>query len=152
MVKRNHFLAAIALTCTTPVALLGCGESTPTPPAEALKIEGDWLFLGPGEVGHSLKISAGSMVYTGDDAWSSSWTIKTYDNDLHHFQLTFRAGTGTYFPVGQNVSGTYDLGGTLLTIQVATGASYPVLQSPGTCTNAMDGAAIPDCGLYIKPN
>ena len=51
------------------------------------------------------------------------------------------------------MSGTYDLSGTLLTVQLANGlASYPQLQSPGTCTGATDGTPIPDCRTYIKQN
>lgn len=150
--KRVHFLVAVALTFAAPVALPGCGESTPQPPSAALEIEGNWLFLGPGDIGHSLEIGAGAMVYTGDDPWSSRWTIKGYDNGLHHFQVAFQSGTGTYLPVGQSMSGTYELSGTLLTIQVASGASYPVLKSPGSCTDAMDGTPVPDCRLYLKSN
>ena len=94
------------------------------------------------------------MAYTDvGGTWSSKWTIKAYDNELHHFQVTFASGSGTYLPVGQSMSGTYDLSGTLLTTQLADGlASYPQLQSPGTCTGGTDGAPVRDCRLYIKQN
>jgi hypothetical protein len=94
------------------------------------------------------------MAYTavaGD--WASSWTIKTYDNELHQFQIVFGSGSGTYLPAGQSLSGSYDLNGPLLTVQLAQGlSSYPPLQDAGTCTGGTDGAAVPDCRLYIKQN
>jgi hypothetical protein len=83
--------------------------------------------------------------------WSSTWTIKAYDSGLHHFQVVFDAGTGTYLPVGQSMSGTYALSGTFLTVQLANGlASYPQLQGAGTCTRDTDGMPLPDCRLYVK--
>ncbi len=92
------------------------------------------------------------MVYADvDGKWSSHWTIKAYDNGLHHFQVGFDSGSGTYLPVGQSLSGTYALTGTFLTVQLAMGlTSYPQLSSPGTCTSAADGTPIPDCRLYVK--
>lgn len=134
------------------LAAPGCGANTKTTPPEAFEIDGAWSYLGPSDVPHTLTVDDTSMVYTDTDGkWSSSWTIKTYDNQLHHFQVTFNSGSGTYLPVGQSMSGTYDLNGTTLTVQVASGlASYPQLQSPGSCTAATDGTPIADCRLYIK--
>jgi len=136
------------------VALLGCGGGPTTPPPEALGIEGGWTYLGPSDGPHDLTISQGSMVYTDvEGMWSSHWTIKAADKDLPHFQVTFDSGSGTYLPVGQSMSGTYELSNTVLTVQLANGlASYPQLQSPGTCTRESDGAPIPECRTYIKQN
>jgi hypothetical protein len=135
-------------------ALLGCGGGTTTPAPKAFEIEGAWLYLGPSDGPHDLMIAHGSMVYTDVDAkWSSNWTIKAYDNGLHHFQVTFGSGSGTYLPVGQSMSGTYDLSGTFLTVQLANGlASYPNLQSPGSCTDGASGTPVPECRLYVKQN
>jgi hypothetical protein len=145
-------LAAV-ITMAMP-AVLGCGGSTTTPPPEAFELEGGWTYLGPSDGPHDLTIGDGSMVYTDvAGMWSSHWTIKAHDNELHHFQVTFDSGSGTYLPVGQSMSGTYDLMNTLLTVQSANGlASYPQLQSPGTCTRETDGTPIPDCRTYIKQN
>ena len=133
------------------LALPGCGGSTSTP-SEAFEIDGAWIYLGPSDVPHDLTIGGGSMVYADvEGMWSSHWTIKAYDNGLHHFQIAFDAGSGTYLPVGQSMSGTYDLTGSLLTVQLANGvASYPPLESAGTCTAATDGTPIPQCRTYIK--
>src|ERR1041384_4631186 len=91
---------------TMAVALVGCGGAAPTPPPKAFEIEGAWVFLGPSTETHDLTIGHGSMVYREPDGkWSSNWTIKTYDNALHHFQITFGSGSGTYLPVGQSLSG-----------------------------------------------
>jgi hypothetical protein len=146
-------ICCLVTMITMAVALVGCGGNTTTPPPKAFEIEGDWLFLGPSVEPHDLTIGHGSMVYTDvDGKWSSNWTIKAYDNALHHFQVAFDSGSGTYLPVGQSMSGTYALGG-LLTVQLANGlASYPQLQSAGTCTSATDGAPVPDCRLYVKQN
>jgi hypothetical protein len=149
---RISFLAAMLAT----VALSGCGggddDDTP-PPREAFELDGAWIYLGPSDVPHDLTIGGSSMKYAavaGD--WSSDWTLKAYDNDLHHFQAVFRSGSGTYLPIGQSTSGTYDLSGMLLTIQFAQGlASYPALQGAGSCTGA-NGMPLPDCRLYIKKN
>jgi hypothetical protein len=94
------------------------------------------------------------MVYADvDGLWSSSWTIKAYDNGLRHFQVVFGSGSGAYLPVGESMSGSYDVSGTLLTVQLAKDlGAYPPLQSPGTCTSAADGTPVPDCRLYIKKN
>jgi hypothetical protein len=145
-------MLTIAMLAT--LSFPGCGGSTTTPPPEAFALDGGWTYLGPSDVPHDLAISDGSMIYTDvAGAWSSHWTIKAYDNGLHHFQVTFESGSGTYLPVGQSLSGTYDLAGALLTVQVADGlGSYPPLQGAGTCTAATDGAPIPDCRLYIKQN
>jgi hypothetical protein len=142
-------------------ALLGCGggAATTTPPTP-FEIQGKWLYLGPSpsDGAHDLTVASGSgggngsMAYAAiDDAWSSNWTVKTYDNGLHHFQVTFASGSGTYLPVGQNMSGTYDLSGTILAVQLANGlASYPTLQSPPNCTAETSGTPLPDCRLYVK--
>ena len=93
-----------------------------------------------------------AMSYTDvAGAWSSKWTTKAYDNGTRHFQVTFDSGTGTYLPVGQSMSATYQVTGTLLTVQLASGlTSYPALQGAGTCTSDADGTPIPECRLYIK--
>jgi hypothetical protein len=144
-------MVTMAMLAVVP---LGCGGSTTTPPPEAFEIEGRWTYLGPSGGPHDLTIDDGSMVYTDDAGqWSSSWTITAYDNGLHHFQVAFDSGSGTYLPVGQSMSGTYDLSSAFLTVQLANGlASYPQLQSPGTCTDGTDGTPMPDCRLYIKQN
>ena len=101
---------------------------------------------------HDLVIGDSSMGYkavAGD--WSSDWTVNAYDNDLHHFQVVFKAGTGTYLPVGQSMSGSYELSGTLLTVQLSNDlTTYPTVQGAGTCTNAADGMPLPNCRLYVK--
>jgi len=139
----------IMMEMAASAALVGCGGNT-TPPPPAFEIEGDWLYLGPSDVAHRLTIGHGSMVYTDvASKWSSSWTIKAYDNALHHFQIVFSSGSGTYLPVGQSLSGTYDLG-SFLTVQSANGlASYPKLEGRGSCTDT-GGMPIPDCRLYVK--
>ena len=112
---------------------------------------GSWLYLGPSDPTHTLVIDAASFVYTGVDvAWNSHWTIKATDNGLHHFQMAFASGTGPYLPMGQTLSGAYEVSGTLLSVQLASGTAYPELKSAGTCTSAADGTPIPGCGLYIK--
>jgi hypothetical protein len=142
-------LLAAAMTLAM-MTLLGCGGGTTTGQSEAFEPQGTWLYLGPWDGEHTLKISNGSMVYaaiTGD--WSSNWTIKEYDNGLHHFQIVFGSGTGTYSPTGQNLSGAYVLTDAILTVQLASGlGSYPTVQSP-TC---LDGSSnrIRDCGTYMK--
>lgn len=141
-----------------PMTLLGCGSGTTTSHAEAsvqpeaFELQGAWLYLGPSDGPHVLKISDGSMTYADvDGKWSSKWTLKEYDNSLHHFQVVFDSGTGTYLPTGQNMSGTYVLSGPLLTVQLANGlGSYPPIQSPGSCTEG--SAFIPDCRLYVSQN
>jgi hypothetical protein len=162
-----------SLVTTITLAMLtlpGCGGSPATPGREAqggsagagsgagagsaFEIDGSWLYLGPSDVPHTLTINDSTMVYSavaGD--WSSDWSIKAYDNGLHHFQVAFGSGSGTYIPVGQSMSGTYEVSGTLLTVQLAQGlASYPELQDAGTCTGGASGTPVPDCRLYIKQN
>jgi hypothetical protein len=136
------------------VALSGCGaNNTPAQP-EAFDLEGAWVYLGPSDVPHDLTVGHASMVYADvDGQWSSNWTIKAYDNTAHHFQVVFGSGSGTYLPVGESMSGAYDVTGAFLTVQLAKDlASYPLLQSPGTCTSTADGAPVPDCRLYVKKN
>jgi len=147
-------ICRLAAMTVALAAAWGCGGGTTTPPPAAFALEGGWTYLGPSDGPHDLTIHGGSMVYADvDGTWSSHWTIKTYDNELHHFQATFVSGSGTYLPMGQSLSGTYDLRDSLLTVQVADGlAAYPPLQSPGTCTGGTDGQPVPDCRLYIKQN
>ena len=141
-----------------PITLLGCGQDTTTVhleasvQPEAFELQGAWLYLGPSDGPHTLKISKGSMVYADiDGKWSSHWTIKEYDNGLHHFQVVFESGTGAYLPGGQNMSGTYVMTEAILTVQLANGlASYPPMQSPGSCTEGT--TFIPDCRLYVTQN
>lgn len=148
------YLATIFTVAT--LALAGCSsDATATPPpTKPFELDGPWIYLGPSDPPHDLKISDGTMDFADvAGAWAASFTIKSYDNDLHHFQLLFSSGTGSYLPVGDSLSGTYDLSGSLLTLQFAKGlASYPPLQGAGTCTSATDGAPLPDCKLYIKKN
>lgn len=148
-----HWLA-VTITIVVSAMVLGCGGNTTTSPAEPFELTGGWTYLGPSDGPHDLMIGNGSMVYTDvAGTWSSKWTIKSYENDMHHFQVAFDSGTGMYLPVGQNMSGTYALSNTLLTIQLADGlGSYPALQSAGTCTGAADGSPVPQCRLYIKQN
>jgi len=137
------------ITIAMPAMLtLGCGGSTTPPPPEAFAIDGAWNYLGPSDVPHDLAITNGSMVYTdAEGMWSSHWTIKAYDNGLHHFQVGFDSGTGTYLPMGQSMSGTYDLTGSTLTVQLASGlASYPPLESPGSCTARRTARRFPSAG------
>ena len=140
-----------AMVTLAAMALLGCGgDTTPSQP-KAFELDGTWLYLGPSDGPHRLTISNGSMVYADiDGAWSSNWTIKEYDNGLHHFQVVFESGTGTYLPVGQNMSGTYVLNAQILTVQLANGlGSYSPVQSPGSCTEG-SSTLIPDCRIYVK--
>jgi len=136
------------------VALSGCGSNTTTPQPEAFDLLGAWLYLGPSDGPHTLTVEHASMVYADVDGhWSSTWTIKTYDNAAHHFQVVFGSGSGTYLPVGGSMSGAYEVSGALLTVQLANDpASYPQLLSPGSCTSAADGTPVPECRLYVKKN
>jgi len=131
----------------------GGGSGGTTLPPQPFEIDGRWTYLGPSDVPHDLTIDHGSMLYEDvDGMWSSKWTIKTYDNGLHHFQVTFDSGSGSYLPVGESMSGTYDRGSAFLTIQLAKGlSSYPPVQGAGSCTEA-DGTPIPECRLYVKLN
>jgi hypothetical protein len=117
----------------------------------AFELEGSWLYLGPWDGEHTLAFSGASAVYasiTGD--WSSSWSLTEYDNDLHQFQLAFETGTGTYYPTGATLRGSYDLNTAILTVQLADGSGpYPPLESPGSCTDA-GGERIVDCRLYLR--
>ena len=147
---RVRFLATM-LAMLMP-SLLGCGSSGTAPPPTPFELDGAWLYLGPSDGPHDLTIGPGTMSYTDvAGQWSSSWTLTSYDNALHRFQVAFDSGTGTYIPVGQHMSGTYDLTGSLLTVQVAEVLTqYPPLPGAGTCTSAADGTPIPNCRLYIK--
>lgn len=148
---------SLLLTLVT-LALAGCGAKddppAPAPPREPFELDGAWIYLGPSDVPHTLTVHDSTMSYTavaGD--WSSNWTLKGYDNTLHHFQVAFDSGSGTYLPMGSSMSGTYDLSGSLLTVQLAQGlAAYPPLQDAGTCTDATNGTVAPECRLYIKQN
>jgi hypothetical protein len=144
-------LAVLAMLAS--MAISGCGENTKSKPTEPFELDGKWLFLGPWDGEHTIKIDDASMEY--DDisgTWSSTWDLKSYDNELHHFQIAFTSGTGTYFPEGQNFSGTYVLSDPILTIQLASGTdSYMTVESPGSCTKG-DEERIPDCRLYVKQN
>ncbi len=137
------------------VALPGCGgdDGTEAQP-EPFEIDGAWVYLGPSDAPHTLTIDDSSMTYTAVDAdWSSDWTIQAYDNELHHFQVAFGSGSGTYLPVGESMSGAYELSGSLLTVQLAPGLnSYPPVQNAGTCTDPASGTPVPECRLYIKQN
>jgi hypothetical protein len=117
------------------------------------ELQGTWLYLGPWDGEHTLKISNGSAVYTDiNGEWSSDWTIKAYDNGLHHFQMVFESGTGTYIPAGQNLSATYVLSEVILTVQLTDGlGSYSPVRSPGSCTEE-NSDRISDCRLYMKQN
>ncbi len=130
------------------ITALGCGSGDSTP-AAAFELDGKWLYLGPWDSYHDLEIGNGSMVYTDiDKQWSSTWTLKTYDNKAHHFQVSLKSGTGTYIPSGPDMSGSYVWAGANLTIQLAKGTSYPDVTSP-SCTQD-DGTLIEDCRLYMK--
>jgi hypothetical protein len=143
---------AIMMTLAT-MALPGCGGDTSKGPSEDFELQGSWVYLGPWDGEHTLKISNTSMKYaslSGD--WSSNWTVKQYDNGLHHFRITLDAGTGNYYPVGRDMSGTYVVENAILTIQLAISndtGSYPALKSPGSCTEE-GGLLIEDCRLYMK--
>jgi hypothetical protein len=148
-------VSCLATTLTMAMlALAGCSSSDTTiPQTEAFELDGSWIYLGPADVPHDLKIDNGSMAFIDvDGKWASNWTIKSFDNELQHFQIAFGSGSGSYLPVGQSKSATYDVSGSLLTLQLAEGAAYPPLQGVGTCTGATDGAPIPECKLYIKKN
>lgn len=134
--------------------LVGCGSgSTMMPPAKPFEIDGNWTYLGPSDPPHDLMIDNGSMNYKDlDSAWTSKWTVKSYDNGQHHFQVAFDSGSGTYLPGREMTSGAYVLNNTTLTIQLASGSSYPQVKSPGTCTSSSDGTPDPECRLYIKAN
>jgi hypothetical protein len=145
---RTFCLAAMIMA-----AMSGCGGGAAAPP-EAFEIEGNWLFLGPALEPHHLTIGHGTVAYREPDGkWSSTWTLKAYDNALHHFQLTFASGTGTYLPTGQSLSASYAVTNNFLTVQLSNGlASYPPLKNAGTCTDEASGDPTPDCSVYVKQN
>lgn len=131
-------------------ASTSASKTDSTVSSKPLSIEGSWLFLGPTGPGHRITITSKSMKYKGtEEDWESSWTIKTYDNDRHQFQLVFDSGHGSAYPSGESFSATYDATETILSVQLAKGLdSYPELKSPGSCTEGSDN--IPDCKLYMK--
>ena len=137
-------------------ALTGCGDNATTPGPQAMNpnpfdIEGAWLYLGPSDGPHTLTITRTAMAYADvDGKWSSTWSLKTYNNGLQQFQVAFEAGSGTYLPVGQNMSGAYQESGTLLTVQLAAGAAYPPVQDAGTCTDASRVSWLPCLGAKEK--
>jgi len=149
---RISYLATMITMAT--LALAGCSSDTTTPQVQAFELDGSWIYLGPSDAPHDLKISNGSAAFIDvAGSWTSNWTVKSYDNDLNRLQLVFVSGSGSYLPVGESLSATYDLSGPVLTLQLAKGlTSYPPLQGAGTCTSATDGAPLPDCKLYIKQN
>jgi len=145
-----HAILALAL-----LALSACGGSeTASPQNGPFDMEGKWLFLGPGNGPHDLTVTRSTMFYEDvEKTWSSTWTLTSYNNTAHGFRVTFASGTGTYFPVGKNMVGTYDVTGTLLSVQLASGTgAYPALLTPGTCTSPDDGAPLPDCRIYVHQN
>lgn len=143
----------IRLLLVMLLALSGCGANDAPTEAKAFDLEGSWLYLGPSDVPHTLTVDRGSMSYADvDGQWSSRWAIKGYDNDQHHFQVVFSSGSGAYLPVGSSKSGAYDVGATLLTVQLSNEPAYPPLQGPGTCTSAVDGSPVPECRLYVRQN
>jgi hypothetical protein len=145
------FLAT--MTTLTAIALLGCDGGSTAEQPEAFELDGTWVYLGPWDGEHMLEISNKSMVYAAiAEDWSSDWSIEQYDNGLHRFRIAFESGTGTYLPVGQNMSGAYVLSGEILTVQLSDDAgSYPPVESPGSCTTE-DSELIPDCRIYMHQN
>jgi hypothetical protein len=150
-----RFCPLVTTIMAGALALSGCGgDAAPTQQhQEPFALAGSWLYLGPSDGPHTLVITDSSMVYADvSGAWKSSWTVKSYDNDLHHFQVTFDSGNGTYLPTGQSSSGAYEVNGTLLTVQLAKGTgSYPALEGAGSCTGG-DGNPLPECRLYVHQN
>jgi hypothetical protein len=154
---RISYLLTMMTMATIALPVCG-GGSTPTQPDTAIsskpfELDGSWLYLGPSDGPHTLKVSDKSMVYADiDGKWSSNWTVTDYDNGLHQFQSVFETGIGTYLPIGQNTSGTYVLNGQILTVQLSKGlGSYSPVQSPGSCTEG-GSTLIPDCRIYVKQN
>jgi hypothetical protein len=155
------WLATMVTLATT--VLLGCGgtesdgiapdggRADATVPSEPFELEGSWTYLGPWDGEHILTTSSTTLKYTDvNGEWASNWTLKGYDNTLHHFQIVFDSGNGTYSPVGQDFSGTYVLNGAILTVQLTKGLeSYPQVKSPDTCIGE-DSNRIPDCRRYVK--
>ena len=68
------------------LVLTGCGaDPAPTEP-EPLDIEGSWLYLGPSDGPHTLKIGRTSVDYADvGGTWSSKWTITARDNGLRRY-------------------------------------------------------------------
>jgi len=149
----RNFRLAITIAMAT-LLLAGCSSNPAAPQTEPFELNGSWIYLGPSDAPHDLKVDGGAMTFTDVAGnWTSNWTIKSYDNELGHFQLAFSSGSGAYLPMGQSKSAAYDVSNSLLTVQFAEGvASYPPLQGLGTCTGATDGMPIPECKLYIKKN
>jgi hypothetical protein len=143
----------ICFLFTVTVVLSGCGADDTAAQPEPFALEGAWLYLGPSDVPHTLSVTPTTMAYADvDGQWSSSFAIKAYDNGAHHFQVAFASGSGAYLPAAQSTSGAYDIGGTLLTVQLGKDVAYPQLEGPGTCTRPTDGSPVSDCRLYVKMN
>ena len=129
----------------------GSGGTAGAGEPEPLDIEGNWLYLGPSDGPHTLKIARTSIDYADvSGSWVSKWAITARDNGLRHYQMQFVSGSGTYLPTGQLMSAAYDVSGTLLTVVLANGSTYPQLQGAGSCTAAADGSPVPGCSLYVK--
>jgi hypothetical protein len=142
-------LATMAMVAT--MAFSGCGENTKTEPAEPFDLDGDWLYLGPWDGEHRIKITDTTAEYTDvGGEWKSEWSIKEYDNGQHHFQLAFKSGTGSYYPTGKDWRASFARDGVMLTLQLASGTgSYPPVEGAGSCTDG-SGEPITDCRLYLK--
>jgi hypothetical protein len=144
----NMKISTLATVFTLALTgLLGCGGGGTSEP---LSIEGSWLFLGPTGPGHEITITSKAMKYKATETdWESNWTVKKYDNDLHHFQIAFDSGHGEAYPSGESFSATFEADETFLNIQLAKGLdSYPDLDVNSRCTDGLE--PIPDCKLYMK--
>jgi hypothetical protein len=163
--RTRSFRTAIALALAT-MALPSCSDtskaqpdaSTPTDASVAtdasvphgdFELNGSWLYLGPWDQLHTLTITNTSLVYSGEGGdWSSTFTLKDFDNDLQRFQMVFKSGNGSYMPTGQSLSGTYDLSGAILAIQLTNGlGSYSPIEA--SCLTA-GSERIANCGRYMK--
>lgn len=135
----------------TSTAAGGSGAQTTTEKPEHFEIEGSWLYLGPWDGPHTLEITSESVQYADtDNGWSSTWSIKEYDNGLHRFELVFKTGEGEFSPSGQNLSATYVLNNGILTVQLADGLeAFQPVESPGSCTTE-ESDLIPDCKIYMQ--
>lgn len=135
------------------VTLTGCGDDEPPADPGPFEAEGNWLYLGPSDVPHTLTITRTSMKYADvDGMWSSSWKIKAFDNALHRFQVELEGGVGSYLPMGQSMSGAYAKADKSLTVQLANGSSYPELKGAGSCIDSASSMPLPECRLYVvKP-
>jgi len=129
----------------------GSGGQTTTEPPLNVEIEGSWLYLGPWDGPHTLEITRQSVEYADiGGEWSSSWTLREYDSESHHFELVYKTGTGDYSPTGQGLSATYVLKDGILTLQLREGlGAFQPVESPGSCT-AVDSELIPDCKIYMR--